>query len=206
LEDANNENASITAMAALELPQTVQVLPTQNHAIHIESHLNLLRMLNQALDQQQMPLEKAIPLMQPVMDHTLQHLQELDPTDPQKGAFVSTLKQAREVVSNGAKEIFANQQKMQKEMEHNGPQSMGPENENPEAQQALGAGGNGNGSNGGIPQHAALVAASAKLEQELSDLHTDRSIRIAEFERKQAREDALAAAKIQKLGLPPGIA
>lgn len=200
LEDANNENSSIIAMASIQAPQTVQVLPTQNHAVHLQSHIPCLATLSQAISTQQMPLEKAIPMMVPLMAHAEQHLAKLDPTDPNRGVYASQLKQIREVVSNGAKEIYANQQKMMREMAHNGPQSMGPENENPEAGEVVPHGTNG----GGLPPSAALLTQAAEVKQMIEDSQLDQNLRLATFQRKQAREDALTAAKISKMGLPAG--
>lgn len=199
MEDANNENSAIQSMAALQLPQTIAVLPTQNHAVHLEQHIAALGQLNQGLNQQQIPLDKAVSLMQPLLDHAEQHLQLLDPTSPNRGTYVSDLKQIREVVTNGARQIYAQQQKMQREMEHNGPQSMRPENEN----QSFDAQGNPSPSAAMAPNPALLIQ-SAETEQKLRDMHVDTALRIAESQRKQAREDALAAAKIQKMGLSPG--
>ena len=188
LEDANNENSAISSMASLGLPQTIVVLPTQNHGIHIESHLADLGNINEALQSQQIPLDKAITLMNPKMIHTEQHLQMLDPEDPNRSIYVENLKQVREVVTNGARQVAAQQAKMQREMEHNGPQSMGPENENATAGQQ--------------PLNPSVLIQSAELGQKLSDSKFAQSMKVAEFERKQAREDALAAAKIAQAGLP----
>lgn len=188
LEDANNENSSIMSMAAQELPQTIVVLPTQNHGIHIEAHIGALGQLNQALQSQQIPLEKAIVLMNPLMIHTEQHLQMLDPSDPNRPVYVENLKQVREVVTNGARQVAAQQMKMQREMEHNGAASMGPENEN--------------AMSGQQPLNPSVLIQSAELGQKLSDSKFAQAMRVAEFERKQAREDAIAAAKIAQAGLP----
>lgn len=193
LEDANNENSAITAMASLKLPQTITVLPTQNHGIHIESHLTSLGAINQGLQDQSVPLEQAITLMVPLMEHTEQHLQMLDPTDAKRPAYISDLKQVREVVTNGARQIQAQQAKMQREIEHNGGVGMQPENENGAMQ----------GQPQQEPLNPSLLMQSAELGQKLADSKFSQALEVARFERKEAREDAIAAAKIEKAGLPP---
>ena len=50
---------------------------------------------------------------------------------------------------------------------------------------------------------ASLMIQSAQAQQKLNDSHLDSTLRAAEFEKKQAREDALYQAKIEKLGLRP---
>jgi len=65
---------------------------------------------------------------------------------------------------------------------------MGPENENAMAGQQ--------------PLNPSVLIQSAELGQKLSDSKFAQSMKVAEFERKQAREDALAAAKIAQAGLP----
>jgi hypothetical protein len=195
MEDANNENSAICSMAALGIPQTISVLPTQNHAIHIESHLTALGAINEGLQNQQIPLEKAVPIMNPMVDHTVEHITALDPMNPSRPEYVSTLKQFREVATNGARELDAQQKKAQNEMEHNQPG---------------GAGLPGHDDSGvkmgpdGKPvkfEHtpASLLIQSAQAEQKLNDMHVDTALRIAESQKKQAREDALAAAKIAKM-------
>ncbi len=202
MEDANNENSSIVSMAAIQAPQTIVVLPTQNHAVHIESHLQAMGQLNQTLMQNQLPMDKVIPLLGPLLTHVVSHLEMLDPTSPDRGAFVSAIKQMREVVTNGAREIQAQQQKMMREAQHNGPQSMNSMNENPEA----GSMGDGTGTTNtsAQPLSAALLIHSAKAEQEIEDMKVDRAMRLAQGQRKDARDDALVAAKIAKMGLQPG--
>ncbi len=195
LEDANNENSAIISMAGLQMPQTIVVLPTQNHSVHIESHLGALGQLNSGLQQQQIPLEKAIPLMEPLVEHALEHLKLLDPTSPNRPVYVSDLKQFREVTTNGARELYAQQEKAQREMEHNG--QIGDGQTDPNMQ--LGP--------DGQPlkfEHtpASLLIQSAQAEQKLNDMHVDTALRIAESQKKNAREDALNAAKIEKMGLP----
>jgi len=187
-------------MAAIQAPQTIVVLNTQNHSVHIQSHLTALGALNQSLQQQQMTMDKVIPLMEPLMQHTIDHLQMLDAEDPSRPTFVSAIKQIREVVTNGAREIQAQQEKMMREAAHNGPQSMNPENENSMAGETIGM-------HGELPPQglsSALLIHSAKAEQELEDMKIDRGLRIAESQRKAARDDALTAAKIAKMGEPAG--
>lgn len=198
LEDANMENSSLAIMAKLQLPQSVTVLPTQNHAIHLQSHIQFLGQMDQGLSNQQISLSDAIVVMEPVMEHADQHLQLLDPTNPEKGEFISQLKQIREVVSNGAKELMAQQEKMQNEAMHNGPQSMGPGNENPQAGAAMSS------PNTSSELPATLIAKTAQEEQKLQDMKVSTNLRIAESQKNDARQDALTAAKISNMGLPQG--
>jgi len=205
MEDANIENAAISAMAKLQIPQSVVVLPTQNHAVHLQSHIPFLGQINQALENQQISLADAIPIMVPVMAHADQHLKLLDPTDPVKGEYISQLKQIREVVENGAKQLMAEQQKMQAEAMHNGPQRMNSMNENPEAGAVLNGSATSSAGNGSQPPlSATLLVKTAQEEQKLRDMQVATNLRIAESQKSEARQDALTAARVAKLGLPPG--
>jgi len=190
LEDANNENSAIMSMAALGLPQTIQVLPTQNHAIHIESHIGTLGALNEGLRTQQIPLEKAIPLMQPLLAHTEQHLEMLDATSPSRSVYQEQLGMVRMVVTNGSRELVARQEKAQNEMEHNGQ---------------IGAGQNGQAptQNGDESLPGSLLVQSAELGEKLRNSRDQMALKRMEFEhkveaqnRKDAREDAMTSAKI----------
>lgn len=201
VEDANMENSAISSMAMLQLPQSVTVLPTQNDGVHLESHIAALGAINQGLSSQQIPLAKAVQIMQPLLEHSEQHLESLDPTSPNRAVYISELKSIREVVTNGAKQIMAEQEKMQREADHNGQASMGPQNENATGAPAATDGQPGAQAPGQPPLNTAVLVQSAELEAKLRDMHISQSLRTAEFERKQAREDALNAAKISQMGL-----
>lgn len=202
-EDANNENSAISSMAALRMPQTIQVLPTQNHGIHIERHAEALNAINEQLQTNQIPLEKAIPIMEPLLAHTEEHLAMMDSTSPNRGVYKDLLTNFRMVVTNGAREISARQEKMMRELEHNGgiPGPNGAPMTNG-AQPAM----NGAGPEVGVqPPPEALLIQSAKASAELSNLKTEQAMSIDKHMRREAREDAMAAAKIASMGLPRGV-
>lgn len=191
LEDANNENGTICQSAAAGLPNPIVVLDTQNHSVHLDSHIPYLDAINQQLQQGQMTLERAIPVMSPLLTHAEEHLVKLDPTSPSKPVYEEMLNKARMTVTNGARELYRLQVKAQREMEHNGVT-------NPEEAQALG------GSPEGAELPSALLIQSAQQTEKLRHMQTDRAIRTEEFIRKQLREDAIVAAKIASMGLPKG--
>lgn len=191
LEDANNENGTITQSAALELPNPIVVLDTQNHAIHLDSHIPYLDAINQQLAQGQMPLEKAIPVMSPLLTHCEEHLVKFDPSSPAKPVYEEMLNKIRMTVTNGARELYRLQVKAQREAEHNGVT-------NPEEAQAMAQ----TPEEAGLP--SALLVQSAQATEKLRHMQTDRQLRVEEHIRKELRADALAAAQIAKMGLPPG--
>ncbi len=180
LEDANNENSAIMSMASLQLPQTIKVLPTQNQAIHIESHLQILGMLNEGLMTQKIDLAKAIPIMQPLFAHTIEHLQLLDPTSPNRQIYEEQIGKVKMVLVNGSRELYARQEKMQREYEHNGVLP------------------GGQGGMNGEQLPSALLTQSAELGEKLRATRLDSALKVADFQRSQDREDALAKAEIAK--------
>jgi hypothetical protein len=187
LEDANNENAAISSMVSLGLPITISVLPTQNDAVHLDSHIPFLTALDEGLANMQIPLEKAIPIMEAVLTHAEEHVADMDPTVPNRGAYQQALKKFRMVVTNGAREIMRLQENAQREMEHNG----------------VAPGMNGNGQGGGESLPPALLMQSAAAAEKARAIRVDAELKQAQFERKEAREDAMTAAKIESMGLPP---
>lgn len=188
-EDANLENASITAMASLGLPQTVVVLPTQNDAIHVESHAAFLDLINKGLQDGQVPLEKAIPVMEPLLAHAEQHVADMSEEVPNRGVYQKLLANFRMVVTNGARELQRLQENAQREMEHNGQ-----------------IGANGAPANGDaqlpVELPPSMLIQSAQAAEKARQIRVDSDLKVAEFEKRNAREDALYAAKIEQMGVP----
>lgn len=201
LEDANNENSSITSAAALGLPQNIMVLPTQNHSVHIESHLGGLDRLNQQLQAQQMNLQMAIQCMTPLFAHAVQHFQMLDPQNPNAPVYKNQLNQFNEVIVNGNRQIASEQMRMQREAEHNGPQSMGPEDENAMAQAAHLDAQAGHVHAQTQQANTATLIQAIQASEELKNAQQARALAQAKFEREEARKDGIAAAQIAKAGL-----
>lgn len=108
LQDAIFENQ---LMSAPNLKPAV-LLPNQNHIIHCEAHIQSLQEDNQALADQQVELQDIIPQMQLKSQHAMEHLQFIDPMDTRARMFKEALQQLNEVITNGAKEVEADQKKM----------------------------------------------------------------------------------------------
>ncbi len=190
LEDSHNENASMASMISLGLPNPIEVLPTQNDAVHLDGHIPFLTAMDEGLSQQQMTLDKVIPTMDVVLTHSEQHLEKMDVTLPNRGVYAEALKKFRMVVTNGARELQRLQEKAQREMEHNGQ---------------IGAGGGGDPSVTGVqpPQDlpSSLIVQSAEAAEKARNINTKTQLEVARFERDEARKDALNASKIAQAGV-----
>lgn len=205
LEFANLENVALVS------GNQIQVLPNQNHMVHVESHIGKLGEVNNALVQQQAQLEQAIPMMQGLMAHTNEHMQFVDQQDPKAATFRDTLNSLNEVVQNGAKQLFAQDEKAQREAEHNQPGGPGAPVD-PEAQASADASAMESQTKAQQAQHdmalkshaanSATLVQSAQAAQKISDmkLMTAQKLQQKEldFRQKMAIRDAEAAAKIRR--------
>lgn len=187
-ENAQLENQIITLAAIAGAPQRVQVLSDQNHDIHLQYHISELGQLNDGIGQQQMPLEVAIPQMEPLFEHSQQHFALLDPKNPNRPLFKESLQQLGEVITNGAKHVEAEKAKAEKQAMEQGAQQEG-------APQADGQTPNG------------ILVQSAEAGQKLRDVQ-DLQHKEALFQQQLAHDkiktdaeiakmDALTAAKIR---------
>lgn len=106
-------------IANLENNQLVQGLdvpvePNQDQAAHIQTHLGKLNDLNEQFTSMQLPMEQAIPQMFPVWQHTNQHMQLLDPNNPNLKGWKQALEVMGEEIINGQKHLDAVARKAQK--------------------------------------------------------------------------------------------
>ncbi len=109
LQIANLENAS------LSLGQPAIIVPNQNHVIHVGAHLEKLRELEGLLGNLQLTIEQAIPQMQPVWIHALEHLEYIAPNDTLYPVYKEALEQLGEAITNGQKHLDAEARKAEEE-------------------------------------------------------------------------------------------
>ena len=186
--------------------------PNQNHMVHAMSHTQELGKLNEALSQSQLPLEQAIPMMVKVMAHTEVHMQQVDQQDPKTATLRDQLNSVKEVVDNGEKQLFAQNEKAQNELEHNGPGGTAGAPVDPEAQAAAAtaqqdmqtstAQAENQMAIEATKANAATLVQSAQAAQKIRDsnamLQQKLQHRELEMRQKLAIKDAEAAAKIRK--------
>lgn len=189
--DANMENAIICCSALLGQQSGLQALPTQNHDIFIQARLQRLGEINQALEQQQIDLSQAVPQMSQLYDNASQHLEMLDPANPNRGEFKHQLQMLDEVIVNGGKHLLAEQQRQQE-------QQM-------EQQQGGGAPPAERGPNDPLDATGmtpALLVHAAKAQQELGSMQRKAQLSMSIEQQKAAQkiaiEDAKAAADIRR--------
>jgi hypothetical protein len=174
--------------------QMAEVVPNQDHIVHVNTHLQKLFELNGALTELQIDLEQAIPQMMPIWQHAGEHMQFVDPMNPASKEFKEALQQLGEVITNGQKHLDAEAKRQQKEM---------------------GAEGEGGENYGGTPAstYKQSVQAQAKLvDLELDTAKKQQDLAFDAEKRKQelAFRDAQFAQNIRhkaaelKLKKPPG--
>lgn len=192
-ENANLENDSICTCGLIGTPSSVKVLPNQNHDIHLQGHLAQLSVLNDGLTQLTLPLEKAIPQMQPLHDHAEDHFKALDPKNPSRGKYKQDLQILDEVIVNGSKHLLKLQEEAQKQQQA-GVQQQGAPGAMPPPQ----------GPNDPINEQGmtpALLVHAAKAQQDLQGMELKQQTAIKlEQEKSAAKIDLLdkeTAAKIQ---------
>lgn len=172
---------------------SAKVIPNQNHMVHAQAHAGQIGELNQSLIDQSAPLEEVIPKMQVIQAHALEHMQFVNQQDPQAASLREVLNEFNEVIMNGAKQVFAQKAKMQREMEHNFPDGQQP----PEAGGVVeeGAAPQDAGASGRDANSATLVQA-AQAAQKIRDMNLITMQKLQSMRSKDSRDDALAAAKI----------
>ena len=109
LQIANMENS------LMALGQQAIIEPNQNHVVHVGAHLEALNDINGQLANMQIPMEQAIPQMQPIWEHAGQHMQFVPQDSPLYPTYKEELEQLGEVIINGSKHLAAEQRKLQKE-------------------------------------------------------------------------------------------
>lgn len=195
VEFANLENNQL----AMLMP--VQVLPNQNHLIHVRQHLQKMDEINQALSMGQMPMEQAIPALQFIMNHAAQHLQLCDQQNPEVATLRDQMEQFNQVITNGNRQLWAQQEKMAREAQHNNGVIGG------EGQMAAGADGAPDMQDQSPRQqlatpNARILQQAAEAHQKMQDAHllTMQKLRQREmeFSQKMALKDAEMAADIRR--------
>ena len=107
LQVANLENS------VMVLGQSAVIEPNQNHIVHVGAHLEMLKQINGQLGQMQIPMEQAIPQMQPIWEHANQHMQFVPQNEPLRKTYKEELEQLGEVIINGSKHLDAQKRKQQ---------------------------------------------------------------------------------------------
>jgi len=99
----------------MALGQPANVIPNQDHMVHVQTHLQRLTEINGKLTEMQIEMEPAINQMFPIWDHANQHMPYLDPENPSVREYKEALEQLGEVIINGKKHIDAEAQRGQEE-------------------------------------------------------------------------------------------
>jgi len=185
---ANMENQIMT------LGGTATIEPNQDHMVHVESHVGQLGQLNDALVSQKMHLEQAIPIMQTIQAHADQHMQYVDQDDPKAASFREAINELNQVIENGAKQLFAQQEKAQNEQQHNFPNGQPPQ-AGPDGQpQTMTQEGN--------DANSSTLVQAAQVQQKLKDMNLVTAQKLQhkelEFRQKMSIRDAEAAANMRR--------
>jgi hypothetical protein len=96
----------------LRAGQPVEALPAEMHAIHLPIHVQDIEQLIMAVDQGQISLVEATPMMVPVYEHSMQHAEFMQ-GDAAYPMFKQRLQQLGEYINNGIKALG----KLQREQE-----------------------------------------------------------------------------------------
>lgn len=112
-ENAQLENFVITHGGQIE------VLLNQEHEVHLGIHLPEADRLMQANREQQISLQEMVPQVSALYQHCQVHMELLSPTSSMRGTFEEQMSQLNQAVTNGAKQLAAEQMKMMKEAQHN---------------------------------------------------------------------------------------
>lgn len=183
LEFANLENFNVANGG------TVPVLPNQDHAVHISSHIEEMGRINEGITHMQVPLEQGIPKLMALQQHNNDHMQYMDQQDPQAATFRDALNEFNQVIDNGNKQLFAQQEKMRREAEHNG--MVAGQDGQPQPQ-----------GDGGTDANAATLVQAAQAQQKVADMQMLTNQKLHQndiaFRQKMAIEDAKAAAEIRR--------
>ena len=203
VEFANLENFVLSSGGQM------QVLPNQNHLIHAQQHTRQMTQINDTLTQGQGKLQDIIPQLQNIQAHTAEHMEKVDLQDPQVSTLRSVQNSLNEVISNGVKQLYAEQEKMEREMAHNAPAaSPDPNVSGPMAdengQPTQGGASPADGGEAAQSPSGRLLMQAAQVQQRARDMNfmTQQKMqnKQAEFQQKLALKDAETAAKIARGG------
>ncbi len=186
LEFANLENNQLVQ------GMTVQVLPNQNHEVHLESHLGEMANISDQADQMMITEEQAVQSLEALFAHSSKHLALLDPANPAKPELKQNLEQFNQAIINGTRHIAAKQKKMQDEMAHNDGMVGGQQMEG-----GVPHGTNGNGA-GKIDTGFAIQASqAAQQNRDFQAAHFQKIQQNAElFQQKLTQNDEANAQKL----------
>lgn len=81
----------------------VEVMPEQNHDVHLAVHTRRLGVLNTEVVEGRMTLADGVNAMQPIWEHSNVHLELLDPTSPNLPLYKEALEQLGQVIINERK-------------------------------------------------------------------------------------------------------
>jgi hypothetical protein len=158
----------------------VPVLDSELHGMHLRVHAPELQQLLAAVQTGQADPVQALPLVQALYEHVMQHLQFLS-SDPSAGGQVGELKQltqiAEEVITNTGRQIQAAQRKQLQE------------GASPEGQQQ----------GGPSPTELKFQEHQLKMEIARQKAQLDMQIREAKFQQEQAINDAKGAVSLARV-------
>ena len=159
--------------AAMAQGKQVKVQPNENHFVHAQTHVADIVQTAQALKQQQMNPQQAVPYFQLAFPHATEHMQVLAQDDSHKQEYADLkkqLQQAGEIAEQESEKLQAAQQQQSQQ----GP-SAGP---SPEDQIKL-------------QQH------QAEMQMEMERHQQKLALEAAEAKQKLALRDAEMAAKLR---------
>lgn len=113
VENAILENAFLTGSNQFQI-ESVQILPDQDMAVHVKTHIERLSQLFQMIEGGQPP-EVMFPVVSPLWGHAVTQWEQIDPADPLYREAKAALQQMGEWVTNTGKELAAAEQKAQAE-------------------------------------------------------------------------------------------
>lgn len=106
------ENGNLASKNQAQIVSVV-ILPDQDHAAHVETHIAFLQQLWPST-QNQNPMEP-FETIAPVWEHAIEQWEYMDPESPMYGESKKILRQMGEWVTNTAKQLAAAQQKAELE-------------------------------------------------------------------------------------------
>lgn len=99
--------------AMLDMGSTVPVLPSQDHYVHAQTHLDNIVELSQQLTDDPNSMNQVVPIMNGPWMHGQEHLAYLDPQDERTAQLREGYQQFGEVITNGMKHIAREAEKAQ---------------------------------------------------------------------------------------------
>jgi hypothetical protein len=173
------------SLMSLGMPPAFE--PDQNHAVHVQEHLAWVSQINDSLANGEMPLEEAIPAMQPAWQHAQdEHLPLLNPNSPETAQYRQALQQFGEVIINGGKHLAREAEKQaQQGGEMGGESPMGVERQAADAAART-----------AFLEGVSAQAKAASLELGLASKQQEMQQRAEDHRQKMALRDAETAAKL----------